>query len=110
VRIATPAGRRLLVSGTASIDRAGASVHCGDVQQQIALTMDVVREMVDAQGADFSDVTRATAYFKNLQDAAAYTKWQSGQKCTFFPLLITQADICRDELLFEIELDVATKR
>jgi hypothetical protein len=34
--------------------------------------MKVVREILASCGFDFSHVTRATAYFKNIQDAPAF--------------------------------------
>jgi hypothetical protein len=58
-----------------------------------------------SRGFNFSDVTRATAYFKNLQDAPAFDFWRENQGLKPFPLIATQSTICRGELLFEIELD-----
>lgn len=105
VQITTPAGQRLFVSGTASIDKTGQSVHRGNIQKQIALTMDVVREILISKGLNFSDVTRATAYFKDIKDISVLQTWQREQGVDLFPVVAAQGEICRDELLFEIELD-----
>jgi enamine deaminase RidA (YjgF/YER057c/UK114 family) len=105
VLVDTPSCRRLLVSGTASIGPDGRSLHTSGLRQQIALSMKVVREILVSRGFNFSDVTRATAYFKNLQDAPAFDVWREKQGLEPFPLIATQSTICRPELLFEIELD-----
>jgi enamine deaminase RidA (YjgF/YER057c/UK114 family) len=105
VLTAAPDNRRLLVSGTASIDQSGQSAHQGDMREQVAFTMEVVRQILYSQGFDYSDVTRATAYFKDYGGASILKVWLEGQNFEGIPLLVTEADICRDELLFEIELD-----
>jgi len=108
VLVDIPTGRRLLISGTASIDPDGSSSHTGDLHGQIELSMEVVRGILISRGFDFSNATRATAYFKNIQDAVAFDKWRKARKAETFPVIVTQATICRDELLFEIELDAIT--
>jgi enamine deaminase RidA (YjgF/YER057c/UK114 family) len=105
VLVDTSSCRRLLISGTASIGPDGHSLHTGDLDGQIGLSMKVVREILASRGFNFSDVTRATAYFKNLQDAPAFDFWREKQGLKPFPLIATQSTICRGELLFEIELD-----
>jgi enamine deaminase RidA (YjgF/YER057c/UK114 family) len=110
VLIDMSAGRRLLVSGTASIEPNGRSAHVGDLHKQIALTMEVAHAILASRGFNFSDVTRATAYFKNIQDAPAFDAWRREQKVKPFPLVTAESTICRDELLFEIELDALVVR
>jgi enamine deaminase RidA (YjgF/YER057c/UK114 family) len=67
--------------------------------------MEVAYAILVSCGLNFSDVTRATAYFKNIQDALAFDAWRREQKVESFPLIVAESTICRDELLFEIELD-----
>lgn len=105
VSVDTLSCRRLLISGTASIGPDGRSLHTGDLHKQIGLSMKVVREILGSCGFDFSHITRATAYFKNIQDIPAFDLWRERQGLEPFPLIATQSDICRPELLFEIELD-----
>jgi enamine deaminase RidA (YjgF/YER057c/UK114 family) len=105
VAVDTPSCRRLLISGTASIGPDGRSLHAGDLHGQIGLSMEVVREILASRGFNFCDVTRATAYFKNIQDAPAFDLWREKQRLKPFPLIATQSTICRGELLCEIELD-----
>lgn len=110
VLIDIPAGRRLLVSGTASIEPNGRSAHVGDLRKQIVLTMEVVNAIMVSHGFNFFDVTRGTAYFRNIHDAPAFDAWRREQKVESFPFIVTESTICRDELLFEIELDAFVVR
>ncbi len=104
VEIETPDYRRLLVSGTASIDPAGNTIHVGDVNAQIARTMDVVHAILESRGMGWSDVSRAVAYVKS---PPAWTEVQRycRTKGLRLPVVPVHEDICRDDLLFEIELD-----
>jgi hypothetical protein len=72
--------------------------------------MEVANAILISRGFNFSDVTRATAYFKNIQDAPAFDAWRQEQKVEPFPFIVAQSTICRDELLFEIELDALVVR
>jgi enamine deaminase RidA (YjgF/YER057c/UK114 family) len=105
LELASPDQRRLLVSGTASIDPHGRTTCVGDLHGQIELTMRVVQAILDSSRLDFSDATRVTAYFKNLQDAPAFAAWRASRGLVHWPLVLAQSDICRDDLLFELELD-----
>jgi len=105
VEIAGPGSRRLMVSGTASIAADGRSVRVGDAPGQVARTMDVVGAILRSRGFAFSDVTRAIAYFKHPDDAAAFDTWCSSRGLEAMPAIRTHCGICRDDLLFEIELD-----
>ncbi len=104
VELTTPALKRLMVSGTASIEPGGRSIG-DDISTQIDLTMEVVRAILVARGMDFVDASRVTAYFKHPQDVEVFEAWRAGYGLKEWPVVCTQADICRDELLFEIELD-----
>lgn len=101
----TPGHRRLTVSGTASIAPGGASAHLGDLRSQVDLTMEVVEALLDSRGATFGDVTRATAYIKHPEHASALDDWFEQSGAPWFPSIATHTQVCRDELLFEIELD-----
>jgi len=105
VEIVTPGWRRMLISGTASIAPKGQSVCAGDLDGQIDLTMQVVRAILVSRGLDYSDVTRATAYLRNPADAPIFHCWCAKLGLENWPLVTTQAVVCRDELLFEIEVD-----
>lgn len=105
VEIATPASRTLLISGTAGIDPAGETVSLGDVSGQIRCTLEVVEALLASRGMAWRDVTRAVGYFKYAADAGAFGAFAGRDEMGALPLLITHCDICRDDLLFEMELD-----
>ena len=108
VEVALPTHRSLYVSGTASIDREGRSVHLGDAEKQIDLTMAVIHEILTSRGMDWNDVSRGIAYFKNHEDVALFKSYCLKQGIERFPLSISHADVCRDDLLFELEVDAVT--
>jgi len=107
VEIAEPGLRRLLVSGTASIGRDGATLHVGDVEAQIEWTLDVVEAILRTGAMDWPDVNRAVAYFRRAEDAEALGDHARRRACPDLPVIVTQSIVCRDDLLFEIEVDAA---
>lgn len=98
-------GRRLLISGTASIEPGGKTVWQGEVRRQIDLTMEVVKAILQARGMAFSDIVRATAYFKVGYEIPKFHEWSKQNGCSAMPVIATQCGICRDDLLFELEAD-----
>ena len=105
VEVTLPAHRHMIVSGTASIEPGGRTAHIGDLPGQIDLTFRVVRAILASHGMSFLDVIRAVAYLKHAGDAPAFERWCEERGLNNLPIVTTRADICRDELLFEIELD-----
>lgn len=99
--------RRLLVSGTASITPDGRTEHPTDVRAQVSLTMDVVSAILGSRGMDWEHVTRAVVYLKDMSDLPAYIGYCGEHPSPHIPAVIIEADVCRDDLLFEIELDAA---
>jgi enamine deaminase RidA (YjgF/YER057c/UK114 family) len=105
VEIGCAGFRRLLVSGTASIARDGKTEHIGDARAQIERSMQVVAAILESRRMTFADTAFATAFFKHPADAPLFADWlaRHGQQAT--PVVCACCDICRDNLLFEIELE-----
>jgi enamine deaminase RidA (YjgF/YER057c/UK114 family) len=101
---------RLFVSGTASIAPEGHTVHLDDTDGQIALTMDVVHAILESRGMGWDDVTRAAAYFKRPEDDGAFAKYCESHGLQDFAAVPMNDDVCRGDLLFEIELDAVRAR
>ncbi|MHC4132105.1 MAG: RidA family protein [Planctomycetota bacterium] len=97
--------RRLYISGTASIDPEGATVYVGDVKKQITLTMKVVQAILQSRNMNWGDVSRAIAYFKDMEDSSLLEQYCRGNDLPHMPIAVAHGDICRDDLLFEIEVD-----
>jgi enamine deaminase RidA (YjgF/YER057c/UK114 family) len=105
LEISSAASRRLYVSGTASIAPDGRTLHAGDLRAQIGLSMQVVEAILESRGMSFANAMRATAYFKNPEDVRFFADWCEQRELRSLPVICTGCDICRPELLFEIEMD-----
>ncbi len=105
VEIKTPFHRRILVSGSASISPDGKTLHFGDIDKQIDLTMRVIREILLARGMDFRDTVRATIYCREPEYYPRFSKWQGDSAIPHVP---AHSIVCRDDLMFEVELEAAT--
>lgn len=103
--IQTNSSRRVYVSGTASIDPDGATVHLGDTEKQVALTVDVVGAILTSRGMTWQNVTRAIAYFKRDGEYHHLPAYCAAKSLPPFPVVYLQNDVCRDNLLFELEVD-----
>ncbi len=105
MEISSPGGRRLLISGTASIAPGGRTLWPGDLRRQINLTMEVVETILASRGFSFTDISRATAYFKNRADIPEFSAWCARRGLRSIPAIAAHSGICRDDLLFELEAD-----
>lgn len=105
VEVACPDHRRIYVSGTASIDEAGKTVFIGDVQAQVKLTMEVVEAILQSRDMDWADVVRSLVYFKSDEDMSLFETYRKEHDLPRFPAIVTENDVCRGDLLFEIEVD-----
>ena len=103
VEVSFPDHRRLFISGTASIDPIGKTIHIGNIKDQVSQTLDIVGAILKSRGMAYSDVTRAYAYYK--PNVEVDTKLLEKYGLPLQRVIIVHNDICRDDLLFEIELD-----
>lgn len=99
--------RRLTVSGTASIHPGGATAWVGQIRKQIDLTMEVIVAILQSRGLDYRDVTRATAYYRDAAYRKHFADWCAERGLEAVPVVHTHSVVCRDDLLFELELDAA---
>jgi enamine deaminase RidA (YjgF/YER057c/UK114 family) len=105
VELGSPTHRRLLISGTASIAPDGKTVHADEPEKQIRLTMDAVKAILESRGMNWTDLYRGIAYFKNMAYLPLYRRVASELGIPRFPLAVSHADVCRNDLVFEIEVD-----
>ncbi len=99
----------ILISGTASIDEQGQSIHIGDFRAQLRRTFVNIAKLLEAEGATWHDIVRTTCYLRDIdRDYAAFNE----ERTAFYreqgldPLPAStgiQAILCRPELLIEIE-------
>jgi enamine deaminase RidA (YjgF/YER057c/UK114 family) len=107
VEIVRSGGRQLWISGTASIASDGTSAHVGDIDRQIELTMKVIHAILHSRKMDWQHTTRAIAYFTNATDIPLFQTWCKRHGLRDFPVVYVPSTVCREELLFEVELDAA---
>ncbi len=100
-RAMMPAGKTVFVSGTASIDIHGQSVHVDDAAAQIATTLDNVMAVLSDMDCSEADVVETMAYCKTPEAEAAFASVRDALK---WPWVTMICDVCRPELLFEIEV------
>jgi enamine deaminase RidA (YjgF/YER057c/UK114 family) len=99
----------LLISGTASIDENGVTVHVGDIRAQCQRTFFNITKLLESEGATWKDIVRTTCYLRDIdRDYDPFNE----ERTTFYtqqgldPLPAStgiQAHLCRPELLVEIE-------
>jgi enamine deaminase RidA (YjgF/YER057c/UK114 family) len=95
------------VSGTAAIDERGASLFPGDIHNQIECTLDKIESLISPEGASLKDICAATVFVKRREYAEAFHEVAASHGLKEVPHVCVVADICREELLFEMDAEVA---
>ena len=103
----TPAGQTVFVSGTASIDADGATTNIDDAQGQIKDTIENVRAVLADMLCIDEDVVQVIAYCKTTDVEMAFNSFRDTLP---WPWITVICDICRDDLLFEIEATAMPKK
>jgi len=103
-----PGGRHLFVSGTASIDATGATQHPFDEAAQFEETLAVLGALIAANGFEWRDVKNLTAYFESEPSRCYATRLS--ELCPGANVYTAVADLCRDDLRCEVELELVSLR
>lgn len=109
-QVKTQTGRKLYVSGTASINDAGETVYLDDLEGQIIKTYQVVEEILKSCGMSYKDVESGIIYLKEYNDIPEFKKIVQKHFLPQFPSVITENIVCRNNLLFEIEVEAYIDR
>lgn len=99
----------LFISGTASVNERGESIHLGDFEAQTWRTFRNITALLEAEGATWHNIVRTTCYIKDIEKD--YDKFNEIRTAFYKeqgldPLPAStgiQARLCRDDLLVEIE-------
>ena len=99
--------RYVFLSGTASTDERGNSIHAGDFRAQALRTLENLVALLESEGASLDDVRQATAFVKRPEDVEDFRCLAEVCGLWDVPVVATLADACREELLFEIDATAA---
>jgi enamine deaminase RidA (YjgF/YER057c/UK114 family) len=94
----------LHVSGTASIDEQGKTVHVGDLESQADRMLVNIAALLEGHGARFTDIVHAITYLKHPADAQRIRAKLRKAGFAGFPHALVAAPICRPDLLCETEV------
>lgn len=108
VELTMPGLRRVLVSGTASIEPGGNTAHVGCVDAQVDLTMRVVAAILESRHMKWTDVVRGIVYVRRAEDVGAFRRYCEWHDLPAMPMVMLHSVVCRDDLLFELEVDAAS--
>lgn len=105
----------LFISGTASIDETGNSIHPGDFKKQTERTYYNIKKLLESEGATWKDVVKTTVYLKEIKNH--YDEFNKLRIDFFrkegvdpYPASVgIQATLCREELLIEMDAIVIIK-
>jgi enamine deaminase RidA (YjgF/YER057c/UK114 family) len=93
----------LYVSGTASLDAAGKTVHVGDFAAQVDRMLHNVASLLAQRGAGFGHLVSGVVYLRDPGDAPALRALCRQRGFEGFPCALVEARLCRPELLCETE-------
>ena len=93
----------LYVSGTASIDTTGKTVYHDNPQNQVVETLLDIAALVKTQGGSLNNLALAAVYCKNMDVYNEFVRITESFGIDHLPFVPMIADVCRDELLFEID-------
>lgn len=109
VEISTPRSRRIMISGTASIEPEGATAFLDDIEKQVNLTMRVIDAILKSRQMSFADTANAVVYCLRPEYYAVFQKWAETNAVSF-PHCPSYSIVCRDDLLFEVELEALCEK
>lgn len=97
-------GRRTVhVSGTAAIAGSGESQHRGDAEAQNLATLVSVAALLEEQGGRLDGVLSGTLFCKEPAVYDAFVRVTRQLGLPVLPVVPVLADVCRDDLLVELE-------
>jgi len=110
LNVGTDRCRYLLASGTASIDEYGNTVHPGDFDCQARRTLDNIESLLASGGAVFDDICQGSAFVKRPEDVERLKRILQARGLENLPLVCTIEDVCRDDLLVELDATAVIAR
>lgn len=90
----------IYISGTAAIDRSGETEHINNSDAQIDTTIKNIETLLADANCTHDDIVQCMAYCKNIEIEKKINEMKTNHNWVINTII---ADICRDNLLFEIE-------
>ncbi len=90
------------ISGTASVDKQGRTLHLGNILKQLDRTLENISSLLKAGKASLTDMMYMIVYLRDLSDFDC-VKERLGKRPPLVPTIFVQAAVCRPEWLIEIE-------
>ena len=103
MKVESPDKTVLFISGTASIDERGVTVHVGDVRKQLERMLLNIQQLLTAQGASFADLAQAATFLKRTEYLELCELVLEEWGIRDVPNTFVKAGVCRPELLCEME-------
>ncbi len=91
------------ISGTASIDKFGKVLYPDDVRAQTQRALDNIQALLQAGGAELSELKQATVYMRDTADASIIREEVEKRLPAGIPMVLLKAPVCRPAWLVEIE-------
>lgn len=102
--------RYIYLSGTASINDLGETVYLNDIAKQINMTGSVISALAKKSELGIRSICEGTVFLKEAGYIDAFNDYIRREELTELPFIITVADVCRDNLLFEIDATLVGER
>ena len=98
----------LYISGTASVDEDGRSIHPGDLKAQTWRMFTNIKALLESEGADWHDIVRTTCYLADFRHYDEFNEVRNAfyEEEGLDPVPAStciEARICRPDLLVETE-------
>ena len=102
--LGTKAGNLVFVAGMVALNQAGQLVGKGDIRAQTRQVLENVRSILEAGGAQMSDVVKATVYITDLANFAAMNEIYKSYFTSDPPARATvKAELVNKDFLVEID-------
>ncbi len=103
MKVVLPEKTVLYISGTASVDEKGDTVHLDDVQKQVERMLVNVRELLRPHNSSFGDVVQVITYLKYADYLPIFLDIWKRWGLSGLPNTFVEAGVCRPDLLCELE-------
>jgi len=101
--IRMPRATWISLSGTAAIDEKGMTTNVGDFKAQMNDTLDTVEALIAQEGACLGDLCDLTCFVKLPEYVPTYHEVLAERGLEDLAGVAVMADICRGDLLFELD-------